>query len=440
MSVHEFNLPDVGEGLSEGEVVRWLVEVGDTVKADQLLVEVQTDKAIVEIPSPVAGVLVRQGGQANDVIPVGALLAAIETEEAASQGAVASALVESEPAHSTAPQQSAPTANTAATAAVEASAQARATAPARRPKASPATRKLAREMGVDLATVSPSGSRGQITSDDVRLAARAPAAAVSVDAVTPAEAASTPASAAKPKAPVPTSQVLESRVEPLRGLRRQIAQTMDEAWTTVPHIFSWDEMDATALVSARRVVNEELADEGISISFLPFFVRACALALATHPRFNASLDLKNETVTYHGEINIGLATQTDDGLIVTVVHNADQMSLVSIAKRIDELAEKARSRRITLDDLSGSTFSISNYGSYGAHMGTPIIRPPESAIAGFGRIRDSVLPVDGEPRVRPVLPYCVSADHRINDGADLGAFTGTMLRYLSKPLRLLALS
>ena len=437
MSVYEFNLPDVGEGLSEGEVVRWLVEVGETVKADQLLVEVQTDKAIVEIPAPVAGVLVRHGGQANDVIPVGALLAAIEVEDAASQSAVPSAPVDSGPAPSQAAQVVAPTVNAAASAAVEATAG---VVVARRPKASPATRKLAREMGVDLATVSPSGSRGQITSDDVRLAVSVPATAASVEAVAPAVSASTLPNAAKPNASVPGPQVLESRVEPLRGLRRQIAQTMDEAWTTVPHIFSWDEIDATALVSARRVVNEELADEGISISFLPFFVKACALALATHPRFNASLDLKNETVTYHGEINIGLATQTDDGLMVTVVHNADQMSLVNIARRIDELAEKARSRRITLDDLSRSTFSISNYGSYGAHMGTPIIRPPESAIAGFGRIRDSVLPVDGEPKVRPVLPYCVSADHRINDGADLGAFTGTMLRYLAKPLRMLALS
>jgi pyruvate dehydrogenase E2 component (dihydrolipoamide acetyltransferase) len=453
MSRHEFMLPDVGEGLSEGEIVRWLVAVGESVKTDQLLVEVQTDKAIVEIPSPVSGVLVEQGGQPNDILPIGALLAAIETNEA---GAVAATATTANGAGVESPlPREASTVNAA---------QAAPGSPGRtdlpvstdlsvpgasgrgRTRASPATRKLARSLGVDLTQVAASGSRGQITNDDVQRAANAPA--VSGGAAPGSPAATAPRrepASGRPSVPFvrpvrPVAPAGEDRVEALTGLRRQIALTMEHAWRTVPHIFSMDEVDGTALMQVRRVLNEELAPSGLKLSLMPFFIRAAALALRAHPRFNASLDMEAGTVTYHAQVNIGVATQTDDGLIVTVVHDADQMGLADIGRRVDELAALARDRRVTLAHLSGATFSISNYGSYGGHMGTPIVRPPECAIAGFGRVRDAVVPVDGVPAVQPILPYCVSADHRLNDGADLGAFAATMVRYLVEPVRLLAVS
>jgi pyruvate dehydrogenase E2 component (dihydrolipoamide acetyltransferase) len=222
-------------------------------------------------------------------------------------------------------------------------------------------------------------------------------------------------------------------------LRRQIALTMEEAWRTVPHIFSMDSLDATALVSVRQRLNEDLAADGVKLSFLPFFVKACAAALRAEPRFNASLDMANERIHYHGRVNIGIATQTAEGLIVTVVHDADQLGLVDIAIEIEALAQAARDRKIRLEQLADATFSISNYGSYGGHLGTPIIRPPECAIAGFGRLHDAVVPRDGVPVVQPTLPFCVSADHRLNDGEDLGRFIDVMRRYLHDPIRLLGL-
>ncbi|NKC16614.1 MAG: hypothetical protein GKR94_31765 [Gammaproteobacteria bacterium] len=441
MSTYEFLLPDVGEGLSEGEIVEWHVAIGDTVKRDQLLVEVQTDKAIVEIPSPVTGTIIALGGAPNDVLAVGAMLATLEIAAATPTGTVQTRGTDSV-AGGAAP---------APTLALSATGASSATGAPRRPRASPATRKLARDRGVDLATVQASGARGQITHEDVRRAAES-AQSSSAAVPPPSEASSVTLQPASPEpvlaesgrsesalAPAVLSAAVSAvgRTEPLRGLRRRIALTMDKAWRTVPHIFSMDTLDAVALVEVREVLNHDLAGQDIKLSFLPFFVKACAAALRAEPRFNASIDLANESVTYHADVNIGIATQTADGLIVPVVHHADTRSLVDIAIEIARLADAARDRRVKLEQLTGATFSISNYGSYGGHTGTPIIRPPECAIAGFGRIEDAVVARGGVAVVRKTLPFCVSADHRLNDGEDLGRFIDTMRRYLAAPIRLL---
>ena len=417
MSDYEFLLPDVGEGLREGEVVKWHVAPGDTVDADQIIVDVQTDKAIVEIPSPVSGTIVRLGGEPNDVLPVGAVLAVIATGGAApapsgqTPGAPAGiAEVPQGPASGSSPP---------------AQGAAPAPKPVGRALASPATRKLARTLGIDLARIRGTGSRGQITRADVeRFAERGLARAAA------------PA-AAMPPAPAVPAPVGEDRVEPLRGLRRQIAMSMEQAWRRVPHIFSMDDVDATELVRARASLNEELGLRGIKISYMPFFVKACVAALMAHPRFNASLDMEREEIIYRHRYNIGVATATPDGLIVTVVHDADRKGLVEIGEEIAALAALARERRVSLEQLSHGTFTISNYGSYGGLMGTPIIRPPEVAIAGFGRLHEAVVPVDGQPAVRMRLPFCVSTDHRINDGEHMGAFIEVMTRTLQDPVRLL---
>ncbi len=423
MSDYEFLLPDVGEGLREGEVVKWHVAPGDAVDADQIIVDVQTDKAIVEIPSPVSGTIVSLGGEPNDVLPIGAVLAVIATGGAASTPSVQSPEA---PAESTGePQTPAPGSSPPAQEPAPAS------KPVGRALASPATRKLARTLGIDPTQIRGTGSRGQITRADVeRYAERGQArAAASESAAAPA--------AAMPPAPAVPAPVGEDRVEPLRGLRRQIAMSMEQAWRRVPHIFSMDDIDATELVRARASLNDELGSRGIKLSYMPFFIKACVAALMAHPRFNASLDMEREEIIYRHRYNIGVATATPDGLIVTVVHDADRKGLAEIGEEIASLAALARERRVSLEQLSHGTFTISNYGSYGGLMGTPIIRPPEVAIAGFGRLHEAVVPVDGQPAVRMRLPFCVSTDHRINDGEHMGAFIDVMTRTLQDPVRLL---
>lgn len=408
MGSYQFNLPDIGEGLSEGEIVRWHVAPGDQVQGDQPLVDVETDKAVVEIPAPVAGVLKTQGGQPGDLLPVGGLLAVIETDGAAAGPAAPAPAEPAEPA------------------AMPLAAGEPAGA-AKRVRASPATRKRAIEFGVELATVTGTGDRGLVTKDDVERAAAGEAGAMPA---APAPPPSGPVAAAAG----PTG---EDRVVPLRGLRRQVARTMAEAWREIPHIWSMRELEADELVRAYRSLRAEFDDRGVRLTYLAIFVKAAAMALQRHPSFNASIDLERQEIIYRHRRNIGLATATPDGLIVTVLHDADAMSLVETARRIEALSVAARARKVSVEEISNGTFTISNFGSYGGWMGTPIIRPPEVAIAGFGRIREAVVPVDGVPAVRTLLPLVVAADHRLNDGQHLGEFMATLSGYLTDPIRLL---
>ena len=419
MALHTFLLPDVGEGIAEGEIMRWLVAVGDDVAADQCIVEVQTDKAIVELPSPVAGTIVELGGSPGQVLEVGAMLAAIETESV-----VAPIQASHAPVAAPASAQQASPQNTGRG----------------RARASPATRKLARALGVALEDVTGSGSRGQVTRQDVERAAASVSSggadAVAVPAAQAGTLASMPTQSPR-RAPPPSGA---DRVEPLTGLRRQIAVNMERAWREIPHIFSFEQIDATALVAARKALNEQFADAPSSrLSYLPIFVKACVGALKAHPRFNATFDMANQQITYRHRYNVGIATATPDGLTVTVVHDADAKSLLEVAEEINTLARLARERKVGADKLADGTFTISNFGSYGGWLGNPIIRPPEVAIAGFGRVHDAVVAVDGLPTVRATLPLVVSTDHRVNDGEHLGEFIATVAGYLREPVRLLGI-
>ncbi|MGH8908386.1 MAG: dihydrolipoamide acetyltransferase family protein [Egibacteraceae bacterium] len=378
MNPLEFRLPDLGEGLSEGEIVAWRVAVGDHVARDQIIVEVQTDKSIVELPSPSEGVIAELGGKPGDILPVGAVLAVLRVDGLEAAGPPATALAP--PAVST-----------------------------QRVLASPATRRLAVELGVDLAQVQGSGPGGRVTTEDVQVSAA------------PAIAAGTGTSS--------------SETVPLRGLRRRIAQAMTQAWQQIPHITDFREIDATRLITARERLRGRLGPE---LTYLPLFVAAVAAALSRHPSLNASMDLKAETITYHPRCHIGIATATDDGLIVPVLHDADRKSLAEIATEASALAQAARSRTVTPEQTAGGTFTITNFGSYGGWLGTPVIRPPEAAIAGFGRIHDAVVPVDGVPAIRPLLPMVVAADHRLIDGDVLGRFATDLAALLADPVLLLA--
>jgi len=411
MSELDFKMPDVGEGLNEAEIVEWLVEVGDSVTEDQAVVVVQTDKAVVDIPSPADGVVVGHGAPVGDIVLIGATLFRLEVV-------------------GTAPDPSDHRRSTPADTPAGAAVVPQQLAPAR-PKASPATRKRALELGVLLAGVTGSGPGGRIMTADIEASASASASA-SAAMIAPANGPTAPVGA---KVSVPSGH---DRVEPLRGTRRQIARAMTESWRTVPHVTELREIDAVELVRAQRSLRAHLEPDGVRLTFLPLFIKATVAALKAHPSFNASLDFDNELITYRSRYNIGIAMSSDEGLVVPVIHDADLKSLVDLARELDALTVAARNRSLTLGQMSGGTFTISNYGSYGTWMGTPIIRPPEAAIAGFGRVRDAVVAIDGRAVVRTVLPLAVSADHRLNDGHHLGAFVSTLAHFLSDPVLLIS--
>lgn len=403
MSRLAFHLPDVGEGLGEAEIVAWAVGVGDEVREDQPIVSVSTDKSVVDIPAPASGRIVALGGDVGDVLPVGSLLALIEVV-AGGDGE------EAPPAAGAAPQPSGAPARAAV-------------------RAAPSTRRLATQLDVDLAAVDGAGPNGRITADDVRAAAAAAGGARAP------EARDAPGTEAPPPAPAPAPPPADETV-PLRGIRRQVARTMSTAWQ-VPHITDFREVDASELVRAHGRLRRRLADRGIRLTFMPLFVKAVAVALRAHPRFNARIDVEGGTITYLAACHIGIATATDDGLVVPVLRDADRKSLQQVAEELARLAETARGARLEPGDTAEGTFTISNFGSYGTRLGTPIIRPPEVGIVGFGRIADAVVPVDGQPAVRPVLPLAVTTDHRLNDGAGLGAFAATLTDLLADPVLLL---
>jgi pyruvate/2-oxoglutarate dehydrogenase complex dihydrolipoamide acyltransferase (E2) component len=396
----DYKLADVGEGIAEAEVIEWLVAVGDSVKEDQPVVVVETDKSQIEIPAPVTGIVKSLGAKVGDVLAVGSNLMQIEAT-----GKVSNDIA----SHVAAPMtESKQTSSQTAT-------PARATN--MRPLASPSTRKLADSLGISLEAVTGSGPNGRITDEDVTNAKSGSNAPTGSQDLGPS-----------------TSQADGDGITliQLRGLRRQIATSMSEA-LRIPHITEFKEIDATALMALRSELAPQFEKEGIKFSVTPLLMRACVLALQNHPTFNARFDAEMGEVRQYDDINLGFATATDDGLIVPVMRKANDFTVSMLAKQTDQLAELAKTRKATSDQLSGGTFTVTNFGSFGTWLGTPIIRPPEVAIAGFGRIAEKVIPVDGVPAVRMVLPIVVAADHRINDGAHLGAFVSDIAKLLLNP-------
>lgn len=407
MAPVSFRLPDIGEGIDAADIVTWLVAAGDHVQEDQDLVEIQTDKAIVVIPCPVTGVVAQLGAQPGERLPVGEVLAVIESAAAVNRPAVAAPAGPPAPA---ADRQAAP-----ATAAPPPGRNAR-------PLAAPATRRLARELGVDLASVPPSGAHGRILREDVVAAGAGP------------DPAPMPAPAPAPPA--------GGEVVPLRGVRRAIAHTLTRAWQEVPHIIDYRDVDATRLVEVRRLLKQHALDRhdealAQALTPTPIIAKAAARALADHPYVNASIDLPREEITLHRDVHLGIATATPDGLMVPVVRDAGRKSIAELALEVAELSRVARARRLTPGQLSGGTFTVNNYGGLGIWLGTPIIRPPEVVNLGVGAVRDRVVAIDGEPRVRPILALAVSGDHRVLDGDTLAAFVTQVVELLEDPLLLL---
>jgi pyruvate/2-oxoglutarate dehydrogenase complex dihydrolipoamide acyltransferase (E2) component len=391
----QYLLPDLGEGMSEAEVLRWTVAVGDHVARDQIVVHVQTDKAEVELPVPAAGTITALGAAEGDMVPVGALLVELVPDED----------VEAAPS----PATSAPMAPQAVPA-TPAAARAGGAAGAA-PQAAPPVRKLAKDLGVDLASVTGTGPGGRVTANDVRAAAEG-ASATPSPTTTPS-----PATAAGTRAP-------------LRGIRRAMARNMAEAWAQVPHISLFDEIDARPLLSAHQAARE--AGDG-TLTLTAFFVRAAVLALRDVPSLNAAFDAAAEEVWLHDDVQLGIAAATDAGLVVPVLRDAHTLDLVAIGARVNELTAIARTGHLTPELLEGATFTITNFGTEGGRFATPIVRPPQVGILGFGAAK--VRPVvEGDTVVAaPALPISLSADHRVVDGHDATTFLERVADLLARP-------
>lgn len=417
MATYELELPDLGEGVVEGEIVTWLVQPGDDLAEDQGIVELMTDKATVTVPSPVAGKVVALHGRVGEMAKVHAPLVTLELAGEAKVPAAATT-------GSAAPE--APAARAAAPAA------ARAEAPenGRKVLATPVTRRMAREHGIDLAAVAGSGPQGRVTKTDVLAALESNGGAPAGNVIALASA----------RAPLPPPTPLATSAEderiPLRGLRKKIAEKMVRSKYSAPHFTFVEEMDATELVALRKRINAQLSASGdtTKVSFLPFLCKALIATLREFPHLNAHFDeAKSELVVKH-EYHLGIAAATEDGLTVPVVKNADRLSLRQLADEIARLGEGARSKRLGIDELTGSTFTITSLGQTGGLFATPIINHPEVAILGVHRMRKRPVVVENDQIViREMMYLSLSFDHRVIDGSVGAEFTYALIRRLEHP-------
>ncbi|MFD1586735.1 2-oxo acid dehydrogenase subunit E2 [Halorientalis brevis] len=528
MSV-EFKLPDVGEGVAEGEIVQWLVEPGDAVSEDQAVAEVETDKAVVEVPSPVDGTVKELRAETGEVVPVGEVIIVFETEGEARSASGRATGEETEPGAAEDVEGEPDAAE-----GDEETATSQTTTNGR-VFAAPSARRLARELGVDIGAVEGTGPGGRVTEQDVRAAAETPEepsedgtepataagaetegaggapeaegapgagepaaageavetapgggrggepagrdrtlatpatrraadeAGVDIDDVPATEqrdgeafvtaeavreyaqaqqaAQAADAEALAAAAPANTGREgvaagEEERI-PYRGVRRTIGEQMEQSAYTAPHVTHHDSVDVTPLVEARAELKERAADRGVSLSYLPFVIKAVVAALKEYPILNSQLDEANEEIVQKGYYNVGVATATEAGLMVPVVQNADRKPLLQVASEANELAQKARDRSIAREEMQGGTFTITNFGAIGGEYATPIINYPETAILGLGAIKERPWVVNGEVEARHVMTLSLSIDHRVIDGAEAAQFTNTLKEYLANPTLLL---
>lgn len=425
--MYEFKLPDVGEGIHEAEILKWLVKVGEKVAQDQPMLEIQTDKAVVEIPSPVAGAIAEIRAETGAIAHVGDVLVMIETSNGQAPSMAAPTQTVSSPAT---PQDG----NGSHKAAAKSPGIA---GPGKRVLAAPAVRKLALELGIDLSQVPASGPAGRVLPTDVRrfVQQQAEAKPAEVKAEpTPSETeinASPEAPQEPAPAPLQTGQEIIEE-EPLQGLRRRIAERMEQAWR-IPHVTSFEEVEVSKLVALRQHLQPEAERRGIKLTYLPFMIKATVLVLKEFSYFNATLEMDKQKILRRRYYHIGIATAVPEGLLVPVIRHADGLTLLQLAAELNRLSELAQQRRLSQVELSGSTFTITNFGSFGGYQGTPIINPPEVAILGCGRIEERPVVVQGQIEARPVLPLALSYDHRLLDGATAGAFLGRLKTLLADP-------
>jgi 2-oxoisovalerate dehydrogenase E2 component (dihydrolipoyl transacylase) len=446
MTTRTIKVPDIGEGIAEVELVAWHVQPGDRVAEDQVIAEVMTDKAAVEIPSPVAGQVIALGGDVGQMLAVGGELIRLELASSGDTPPMAAAAAAVD---ITAPPTSAPVPawpsldlpapTPAAPPSPPAAAPARAAA-ARPPKAhtteraiaSPSVRRRAWELGVDLGTVTPTGPAGRVTHADVEAHAAATPAVPAARAEVNAPAAAPPAPIAVPPS-MPDAERHDEEAIPVIGLRRRIAIKMQESKRRIPHYSYVEEIDVTELEALRAQLNTKWADQRPRLTLLPFLVRAIVLAVREHPVVNARFDDEAGVVTRHGAVHLGVATQTPSGLLVPVLMHAEARDLWSIAAEVARLAEVARAGRATRAEMSGSTITITSLGALGGIATTPVINHPEVAIVGVNRIVERPTLRGGLVVARQMMNLSSSFDHRVVDGIEAARFIQTVRGYLECP-------
>lgn len=423
----KLSLPEVGDNITSGRVVAVLINAGDSVNAGDTVVEIETDKAVVEVPASESGTVSAVLVNVGDTVPVGGVLA-----ELGGAAAAPAAPAEEQPAPAPEAPKEEPKAEAApaAPAPVAAAAPAPATSFAGQPvyPAAPSVRRLARELGVTMEQIAGSGERGRINEGDIRRAAAGESA--------PAPMAGMHAMGAAPAVkaePLPDfSKWGTIRREEMNGIRKATVRSMSNAWATVPMVTHFDKADVTAMEEARKRFGERVAKAGGKLTTTHILMKVVAGALRRFPKFGASIDLENEEVIYKDFVNIGVAVDTPVGLLVPVVKNADHKSITELVLDLTDLAERARERKLKPDEMQGGTFTISNLGGIGGHAFTPIVNPPQVAILGVSR--GGFEPVwnkaTGEFEPRNMLPLSLSYDHRLIDGADAARF----LRYICEAM------
>ena len=397
MSRYVFKMPDLGEGTVSAEVVEWKVKVGDSVTEDQIIAEVMTDKAAVEIPAPVSGRVLSITGQPGDMVAVGSELIAFETADGAATKAPVAV----------------PAASLASAAHVVPVAAPAMASPATRVMASPATRRKAYVAGIDLATVSGSGPGGRISVQDLETVING-----SGDTVIR-----------------PALRTAREGIEEIKiiGLRRVIAQRMSEAKRNIPHFAYVEEVDVTELEALRQYLNARLGKGAPSLTYLPFLIAALTRVLVQFPQCNALHDAERNLIIRHRAVHVGVATQTPDGLKVPVLRNAEAMSLSEIAQEIRRLSEGARNNKSTREELTGSTITVTSLGKLGGIASTPVINAPEVAIIGVNKAVDRPVVMNGAIAVRRIMNLSSSFDHRFVDGFDAAAMVQALKERLEHP-------
>ncbi|MFS0890828.1 dihydrolipoamide acetyltransferase family protein [Peribacillus frigoritolerans] len=446
----QFRLPDIGEGIHEGEIVKWFVKPGDKIQEDDVLCEVQNDKAVVEIPSPVEGTVEEILVQEGTVAVVGDVLVTFDApgyenlqfkgdhgEEAKAEGeknteAQVQATAE---AGQEVKKEAAPVQENSGVTGAGAQPQVEAD-PSRRIIAMPSVRKYAREQGVNIREITGSGDNGRIMKEDIDAFKNGKTAPQQPAAQSEASQQNDTETTEKQKVSIPEGQYPETR-EKMSGMRKAIAKAMVKSKQTAPHVTLMDEVDVTLLVAHRKKFKEIAAKKGIKLTFLPYVVKALTSALREFPMLNTSFDDEASEIIHKHYYNIGIAADTDKGLLVPVVKDADRKSTFAISQEINELATKARDGKLAPNEMKGASCSITNIGSAGGQWFTPVINHPEVAILGIGRIAEKAIVRDGEIIAAPVLALSLSFDHRMIDGATAQHALNHIKKLLNDPELLL---
>lgn len=422
--VSDIKLPELGEGVTEGELVKWLVKPGDTVKADQAIAEVLTDKATVEVPTPLAGIVKGLNFKSGDVVKVGATMITLEGGVGAATPPATVAAPTATTSTATSPAHTAPI---AATSTMTSSIF----PPVADSKvlATPATRRLAREMGIDINSLSGSGLAGRVTREDVMNAQ----AGTSTKAAAPI--ASTTLSIPKPAYQGPAG-ASEERV-PLVGIRKKIAENMQRSKTIIPHFTLMDEAKVDAMVSMRESLKDYAEKNGTKITYLPIVMKALIATIRDFPMFNASIDDAAGEIVYKKYFNLGFAADTPNGLVVPVIKNADQKTIMELSREILDLSKRARDGKLKPDEMKGATITVTNIGSIGGTYATPVINHPEVAILGMYKIDEKPVIENGQLKAIKVMNYTITADHRLIDGAVAAKFLASFISRIENPAKLL---